>query len=175
MIVVNGRKEEVIMTRKERLFADYEAVKDKAICVTLMVRMPGGEIEVISNSNVEDKMAYIDRAYDDDLVHANSVKIHIEDYSFERMDDPMDFGSAIMNMKEGHKVARKGWNGKGMFLYHVPAAKYKRCTESARCIADKNDMIDYGAYIAMKTAQGNVVPWLASQTDMLAEDWLVVE
>ena len=53
MIVVNGRKEEVIMTRKERLFADYEAVKDKAICVTLMVRMPGGEIEVISNSNVE--------------------------------------------------------------------------------------------------------------------------
>lgn len=147
MIVVNGRKEEVIMTRKERLFADYEAVKDKAICVTLMVRMPGGEIEVISNSNVEDKMAYIDRTYDDDLVHANSVKIHIEDYLFERMDDPMDFGSAIMNMKAGHKVARKGWNGKGMFLYHVPAAKYKRCTESARCIADKNDMIDYGQHI----------------------------
>ena len=63
----------------------------------------------------------------------------------------MDFGSAIMNMKEGHKVARKGWNGKGMFLYHVPAAKYKRCTESSRCIADKIDMIDFGAYIEMKT------------------------
>lgn len=175
MIVVNGRKVEVIMTRKEKLFADYEAAKDKAICVTLMIRMPGGEIEVISNSNVADKMAYIDRTYDADLVHTNSVKIHIESYAFERTDDLMDFGSAIMNMKEGHKVARTGWNGKGMFLYYVPAAKYKRCTESARCIADKNDMIDYGAYIAMKTAQGNVVPWLASQTDMLAEDWLIVE
>ena len=163
------------MTRKEELFAAYEAVKDKAICVTLCVRMPGCEIEIISNTNVEEKMAYIDRTYDDDLVHSNSIKIHIEDYSFECMDDLIDFGSAILNLKEGHKVARKGWNGKGMFLYYVPAAKYKRCTESARCIADKDDMVEYGAYIAMKTAQGNVVPWLASQTDMLAEDWTIVE
>ena len=62
-----------------------------------------------------------------------------------------------------------------MEKYYFPAAKYKRCTEIARCIADKDDMVEYGAYIAMKTAQGNVVPWLASQTDMLAEDWTIVE
>ena len=36
-------------------------------------------------------------------------------------------------------------------------------------------LVEYGAYIAMKTAQGNVVPWLASQTDMLAEDWIIIE
>lgn len=163
------------MTRKEELFTAYETVKDKAICVTLFLRMPGGEIEVISNCNVEEKMEYIDRTYDDDLVYSNDVRVHIEDYSFECMDDLMDFGSAIMNLKEGHKVARKGWNGKGMFLYCVSAAKYKRRTESAHCIADKDDMVEYGAYIAMKTAYGNVVPWSASQVDMLSEDWTIVE
>lgn len=163
------------MTRKEELFAYYESVKDRAACVTFFIKMPTGETEVISNSNIEAKMAYIDKAYDDELVHSGCKQICIENYAFTCIDDMMDFGSAIMNMKEGHKVARKGWNGKGMFLYYVPAAKYKRCTESARCIADKDDMVEYGAYITMKTAQGNVVPWLASQTDMLAEDWTIVE
>lgn len=162
------------MTRKEKLFADYEAVKDKAICVTLMIRMPGGEIEVISNSNVADKMAYIDRTYDDDLVHANSVKIHIEDYSFERIDDPMDFGSAIMNMKAGHKVARKGWNGKGMFLFLADNIDFDTPADLT-CVKDlKGDLTCPS--IVMKTADNKfVVGWLASQTDMLAEDWLIVE
>ncbi len=172
MIVVNGRKMEVIMTRKEKLFADYEAVKDKAICVTLMVRMPGGEIEVISNSNVEDKMAYIDRTYDDDLVHANSVKIHIEDYSFERTDDPMDFGSAIMNMKEGHKVARKGWNGKGQYIQLATDISYKSMTGDA--VQCKHDAIGSKA-IAFVGTSGVQIGWLATQSDMLAEDWLIVE
>ena len=43
------------------------------------------------------------------------------------------------------------------------------------CIADEDGKVEYGAYIAMKTAQGNVVPWLPSQTDMLAEDWILVD
>lgn len=64
--------------------------------------------------------------------------------------DGMNFGLAIEAAKQGKKIARADWNGKGMFLYH-------------------------GAYIAMKTAQGKVVPWLASQTDMLADDWYIVE
>ena len=172
MIVVNGRKVEVIMTRKEKLFADYEAVKDKAICVTLMVRMPGGEIEVISNSNVEDKMAYIDRTYDDDLVHANSVKIHIESYAFERTDDPMDFGSAIMNMKEGHKVARKGWNGKHQYIQLASGISYK--APDGKIVNCKHDAIGNQA-IAFVGTSGVQMGWLASQADMLAEDWLIVE
>ena len=40
---------------------------------------------------------------------------------------------------------------------------------------NEDGLVEYGAYIAMKTTQGNVVPWLASQTDMLAEDWMIVE
>ena len=87
----------------------------------------------------------------------------------------MTFGFAIEAMKKGKKVARKGWNGKGMFLYYVPAGAYAPCTDIAKSIVNKDGLVEYGAYIAMKTAQGNVVPWLASQTDMLAEDWMIVE
>ena len=86
----------------------------------------------------------------------------------------MNFGKALEALKAGKKVARRGWNGKGMFLYYVPANRYTALTEPAKEIMGEDGKVAYGAYIAMKTAQGNVVPWLASQTDMLAEDWEIV-
>lgn len=87
----------------------------------------------------------------------------------------MTFGLAIEAMKRGAKVARAGWNGKGMFLYYVPAAEYPASRNTLGTMVGffPNDMVPYGAYIAMKTAQNNVVPWLASQTDVLAEDWSI--
>lgn len=87
--------------------------------------------------------------------------------------DQFDFGSAIHLLKMGKKVMRAGWNGKGMFLYYVPAASYPMQRNSLETMGGMfpDDMVPYGAYIAMKTAQDNVVPWLASQTDVLAEDW----
>lgn len=91
-----------------------------------------------------------------------------------RSTESMNFGDALLALKQGERVARKGWNGKGMFLYHVPAEAYPPSTEVAKA-AFHGENVPYGAYIAMKTAQGNVVPWLASQTDMLAEDWCIVE
>ncbi len=90
-----------------------------------------------------------------------------------RPTDRMTFGDAIVMLGAGKKVARAGWNGKGMFLYYVPANTYKAQTEAAR--GHFGDDVPYLAYIAMKTAPGEVVPWLASQTDVLAKDWQVVE
>ena len=92
-----------------------------------------------------------------------------------RPTDCMSFGLAIEAMKKGKKVSRRGWNGKGMFLYYVPEGRYPVRTDAAKSIAEEDGKVDYGAYIAMKTVQGNIVPWLASQTDMLADDWEVVE
>lgn len=87
--------------------------------------------------------------------------------------DEFDFGSAIYLLKMGKKVMRAGWNGKDMFLYYVPAASYPMQRNNLETMGGifPDDMVPYGAYIAMKTAQDNVVPWLASQTDVLAEDW----
>jgi hypothetical protein len=90
------------------------------------------------------------------------------------MQENLNFGQAIEALKSGIKVARNGWNGKNMFLYYVPANKYPYSTEIGKSIADEQGNVEYGAYIAMKTAQGNVVPWLASQTDVLAEDWNIL-
>lgn len=95
---------------------------------------------------------------------------------FERSYRPttgLSFGLAIEAMKMGRAVAREGWNGKEMFLYYVPANEYAVTTEIARSYF--GDTVPYGAYIALKTMQGNVVPWLASQTDMLTDDWYIVE
>jgi len=86
----------------------------------------------------------------------------------------LTFGQAIEALKIGKKVARTGWNGKGMFLYLVPANAYPAQTGAAKAYWGEDALVPYGAYIAMKTAQENVVPWLASQTDVLAEDWSVV-
>ena len=78
----------------------------------------------------------------------------------------MSFGHAIAAMKLGHKVARTGWNGKGMFLYLVGDWNFSERAVPVHYPSDP--------FIAMKTAADTVVPWLASQTDMLADDWTIV-
>lgn len=73
-----------------------------------------------------------------------------------------DFGIALGALRAGGQVRRVGWNGKGMFLFYVPVWKY---TDG------KHDNYPNLPFIAMKTAGDEVVPWLASQTDILATDW----
>lgn len=89
----------------------------------------------------------------------------------------MNFGEAIAALKEGIAVARKGWNGKGMYLYMVDAGRYPPSTLVGSLIADTqpDGKVPYMPYIAMKTVSDDVVPWLASQTDVLAEDWVLVD
>lgn len=87
----------------------------------------------------------------------------------------MDFGKALDVLKSGGKVARSGWNGKGMFLFLVAGSKFKVNRAPLLGIYPEGTEIEYHAHIDMKTAQGYVVPWLASQADMLAEDWEKVE
>jgi hypothetical protein len=71
----------------------------------------------------------------------------------------MNFGDAICALKEGKRVSRTGWNGKGMWLELQRPDVHSKMTLP---------------YIYMKTAQDDLVPWLASQTDVLAEDWGIV-
>lgn len=103
-------------------------------------------------------------------------KIEAQDWMIPD-DATFSFGDAVEILKKGARVARAGWNGKGMFLYYVPENKYpaSRNEHGTMIGVFEDDMVPYGAYIAMKTAQNNVVPWLASQTDVLAEDWQIVE
>lgn len=91
------------------------------------------------------------------------------------IDQDLSFERALSWLKMGKPVRRSGWNGKGMFLYLVPAARYPAQTAVAKAFWGENALVPYGGYIAMKTAQDNVVPWLASQTDLLADDWCLLD
>jgi hypothetical protein len=78
----------------------------------------------------------------------------------------MDFGDAIRCLKRGQRVQRHGWNGKGMWLTYVHMSE----ASAARPSIDLRAL----PWIGMKTADGCFVPWLASQTDVLGDDWRVV-
>lgn len=84
----------------------------------------------------------------------------------------MDFGEAIKKMKEGRKVARKGWNGKNQYIELATNISYKN-TEG-KIINAEHDAIGNRA-IAFIGTSGVQIGWLASQADMLAEDWKIVE
>lgn len=90
----------------------------------------------------------------------------------------MDFGKAIDALKRGEKVTRTGWNGKGMFIWLKPSCVIKQewCKDNVlRDLAEENGgEIEALGTICMKTADNKVLTgWLASQTDILSEDWKI--
>ena len=87
----------------------------------------------------------------------------------------MNFGHALELLKDGHRVAREGWNGKGMFIFLVPGSTFTVNRAPLLGIYPEGTVIDYHGHVDMKTADGKVVPWLCSQTDMLADDWMLVD
>lgn len=242
--------------KKEDLFKQWEELKTKEEdidCIILYIHMPTGEEEVIVNPNVVDKMQYIGKTYNDDLIHANCQDIYITDVIFSVNDDScMDFEEALVLMKEGHKVklpswggywswdqeketvimhtkdgedldiretqrvgytlenilsdewqianeencpqlggeatfsfgfaikylrrgfkvARKGWNGKKQYIQLATGISYK--TADGDIVNCEHDAIGNMA-IAFCGTSGVQMGWLASQADMLADDWMFVE
>lgn len=92
----------------------------------------------------------------------------------ERARTGTTFGHAITGLKEGKRYARKGWNGKGMFIYLVGGSKFTVNREPLMGALGEGTEVNYLPHIDMKTADGSCVPWLASQADMLADDWVLV-
>lgn len=122
--------------------------------------------DIPENENPQDEgylVVYVDS---DDYVSWSPKDVF--DRAYRSFDGGLQFGSAIELMKMGFKVARKGWNGKGMWLTMCGAGNYE---------VGREDACDYERlpWIGMKTADDKFVPWLASQTDMLADDWVVVK
>lgn len=108
----------------------------------------------------------------------------------------MNFGEALEAIKQGKLATRNGWNGKNMFVFQRPAdtlttsfiPKVKSLPESVKKWIDKNmddkqnpgeeglTPVKFTAYLCLKSADNTIVNgWLASQTDMLAEDWEIIE
>ena len=88
------------------------------------------------------------------------------------MSESVNFGQAVEALKSGKRVARRGWNGKGMWLGLVEGYDYNPDAGRATAYALGCQKLPW---IGMKTADNCFVPWLASQTDILAEDWTILE
>jgi hypothetical protein len=91
----------------------------------------------------------------------------------------LDFSQALHLLKNGSRVARVGWNGAGMWLTLspggvIPAHKFWAPNNKAFAESQPDGCAEVLPYITMKTAGNTIVPWLASQTDLLAEDWETV-
>lgn len=90
-----------------------------------------------------------------------------------------NFGQAIEALKQGKKVRRSGWNGKGMFLWLLQATEVKKEWIKDPMLLEvfgERDTLQCLGSIRMLTATGEVLTgWLASQTDILSEDWEILD
>ena len=80
----------------------------------------------------------------------------------------MNFGAALSRLRTGRRIARVGWNGRGMWLLLID--RWTANDDGAHL-----DSVRLLPWIGMKTADDGFVPWLASQTDLLADDWVIVQ
>jgi len=110
--------------------------------------------------------------YSDDYISWSPLKAFDDAY---RKSGELGFGMALYLLKIGRKLSRSGWNGKGMFIFLVPGSIFKVNRPPLLGIYPEGTQISYHGHIDMKTADNMVVPWLCSQTDMLAEDWGIVD
>ena len=89
----------------------------------------------------------------------------------------MNFGEALEQVKLGAKIQRTGWNGKGMYVVYQPGYPdgigINANTAKATGLPEGSTGY-FRPYLMMLTAQGDFVPWVASQTDLLADDWAVL-
>lgn len=87
------------------------------------------------------------------------------------------FSKALDALKSGEKVTRSGWNGKGMYIVYqkgypdgIPINTNTACATGI----PEGTICKFRPYLMMYTAQADFVPWVASQTDLLADDWAIV-
>lgn len=93
------------------------------------------------------------------------------------MDKCLDFSDALRECKAGSRIQRAGWNGKNMYVVFQPGypdgVAINANTAKATGI-EQGTVCVFRPYLMMRAADGTFVPWVASQSDLLADDWLVV-
>lgn len=86
----------------------------------------------------------------------------------------LDFSAALSAVKAGAKAARLGWNGKNMFIFLVPGSTFTVNRPPLLGIYPEGTTINYRPHVDMRSANGEIVPWIASQSDLLSDDWVLV-
>lgn len=89
----------------------------------------------------------------------------------------MDIGQAVRVLRDGGRVARRGWNGQGMWLVLVPSSTFT--VEEGRPLGSAaphlvGERVEYREHIDIRTTSGRIGPWVSNSGDLLADDWYVV-
>lgn len=92
-----------------------------------------------------------------------------------KADGALDFAGAFVALRDGKKLARAGWNGKGMFVFLVAGSTFKVNRAPLLGIYPEGTEITYRAHIDIKNVDGSIAVWVPSQTDLQADDWGIVE
>lgn len=87
-------------------------------------------------------------------------------------DDNMNFSEALERIKSGAKMTRTGWNGSGMYVYLVNGSAFQVNRAPLNEILPMGTMVDYRPHLDMRYADGSFGVWVASQSDLLAFDWV---
>ena len=87
----------------------------------------------------------------------------------------LNFGDAVHLLKEGKKLARAGWNGKGMFVFLVVGSTFNVSRAPLLGIFPEGTQINYKPHIDIKNVDGSISTWVPSIGDVMAEDWIVVQ
>ena len=123
-------------------------------------------LPVPENRSAEGYLVRYDRGYE-----SWSPK-EVFEASYRRIDG-MSFGLALEAAKKGMRIARKGWNGKGMYVFLAHGMDFHTDADLSELDDQDVEVLDC---LVMRTADGSICPgWLASQTDMLADDWMILE
>lgn len=163
------------MTKNELNTAYQEYLAQEAELDNLIITtaLPNGKHEVCVTSDIEGKLAYINKTYNDDLTHTNCPDIRIEEAIFSVKDDDLtDFGDALASIRDGERAARKSWNGKGQYVFLAGDISF--CCDADISEFDDKD-VAVGDVLVLRNAQGNLQPgWIPSMGDLLADDWYVL-
>lgn len=155
------------------IVAEYEALSQRIESIDSL-RLSGA-LEYVAG----DERILLADQYDAMLDYKNALKLRIALH--EKANDvvkaegaKMNFGQALEHLKDGKKLQRAGWNGKGMFVYLVPPASYPVQTGAAKSHFGEGSLVPYNAYFAIKNVDDTVSTWVPSVSDCLSEDWEVL-
>ena len=164
-------KEEVLNKKQllEEIHKTVEGAGENP--VILVIYFANGECMV--SHLIEQWENNIQLNYDDELRPVSGDEnLCIEEVIVTIDDGTMDFGEAISALKDGHRVARRGWNGKEQYIELGTEFTYRR----PNSVVENAVHQDIGSKaIVFCGTRGRQVGWLASQSDMLAEDWYIAD
>lgn len=163
---------------KEQFINKVKEVLESGVNVRVLhleIHRPTGNIEHILTRDIEDMVETIKVSYNDNL-YDEIYDSYIHNYTFITSEDNdlFDFGDAITALRHGNKVARKGWNGKGMYVVLNQGQPLGgQCTEQAKKLFGE-DILVSNPYFVIKNVNKSISTWVPSVNDCLAEDWYIV-